>query len=130
MRFEDKLKKRQYDQMWSEYCGFLDLDIDGYMRIQTRLMEEQIHLWSGSALGRQILGDKQPQTIEDFRRMVKLTSYEDYADILLQKRSDMLPRYPHRLDPNHLGGRPPTRSRSRLIRAVCSKPTATIFSPA
>lgn len=51
MKFEEKLKKRQYDQMWSEYCGFLDLDIDGYMRIQTRLMEEQIALWSGSAWG-------------------------------------------------------------------------------
>lgn len=51
MKFGEKLKKRQYDQMWSEYCGFLDLDIDGYMRIQTRLMEEQIALWSGSALG-------------------------------------------------------------------------------
>lgn len=115
--------------MWSEYCGFLDLDIDGYMRIQTRLMEEQIHLWSGSALGRQILGDKQPQTIEDFRRMVKLTSYEDYADILLQKRSDMLPDTPIVwIQTTWEGGR--TRSRSRLIRAVCSKPTAIIFWPA
>ena len=94
MKFEEKLKKRQYDQMWSEYCGFLDLDIDGYMRIQTRLMEEQIALWSGSALGRRILDDKHPRTIEEFRRAVKLTSYEDYADILLQKRGDMLPDTP------------------------------------
>ena len=91
MTFEEKLKKQQYDELWSEYCGFLDLDMDAYMHIQNRLMKEQIRLWSGCELGRRLLGDKHPQTIDEFRQAVPLTSYEDYADILLQKKADMLP---------------------------------------
>ena len=35
----------------SQYCGFLDLSMDGYMKIQQRLMEEQIQLWSNCGLG-------------------------------------------------------------------------------
>lgn len=50
MKFEEKLKKKQYAALWQEYCGFLDLDMESYMRIQRRLMEEQISLWSGCAL--------------------------------------------------------------------------------
>lgn len=94
MTFEEKLKKQQYDELWSEYCGFLDLDMDAYMHIQNRLMKEQIRLWSGCELGRRLLGDKHPQTIDEFRQAVPLTSYEDYADILLQKKADMLPDDP------------------------------------
>ena len=55
MKFEEKLKKKQYAALWAEYCGFLDLDMEGYMRIQNRLMEEQISLWSRCALGEKIL---------------------------------------------------------------------------
>nr|WP_122013511.1 GH3 auxin-responsive promoter family protein [Maliibacterium massiliense] len=94
MRFEQKLKHMDHDKIWSEYCGFLDLDMDGYMRIQNRLMQEQMRLWSRSAIGRKILGEKTPQSIEEFRQMVPLTTYDDYADVLLQKRGDMLPDIP------------------------------------
>ncbi len=45
MRFEEKLKNRSSQQIWQEYCGFLDLDLDGYMNIQNRLMAEQVSLW-------------------------------------------------------------------------------------
>lgn len=94
MKFEEKLKKKQYAALWAEYCGFLDLDMEGYMRIQNRLMEEQISLWSRCALGEKILGGNKPATIEEFRRTVPLTTYEDYADILLLKQGDMLPDTP------------------------------------
>ncbi|SHJ15454.1 GH3 family domain-containing protein [Parasporobacterium paucivorans] len=95
MKFEEKLKKRQYSQLWQEYCGFLDLDIDSYMNIQNRLMQEQISLWSKCELGRKMLAGKQPpKTIEEFREMVPLTTYGDYADFLLQKKGDMLPDEP------------------------------------
>ena len=40
MRFEEKLKHYSQEEIWAEYCGFLELDISSYMRIQTRLMEE------------------------------------------------------------------------------------------
>jgi len=94
MKFEDKLKKQQHDLLWQEYCGFLDLDINEYMQIQNRLMEEQIQLWSDSGLGQKLLKGKRPQTIEDFRRMLPLTDFSDYADVLLNKRCDMLPGEP------------------------------------
>ena len=55
MRFEEKLKNRSSQQIWQEYCGFLDLDLDGYMNIQNRLMAEQVSLWKASKLGRKIM---------------------------------------------------------------------------
>lgn len=94
MRFEEKLKKLQPGIIWQEYCGFLDLDIGEYMKIQNRLMLEQISLWSKSGLGRHILNGKKPRTIQEFRKQVPLTTYGDYADILLQKQEDMLPDRP------------------------------------
>lgn len=94
MKFEEKLKNRQYDMLWQEYCGFLDLDMDSYMIIQNRLMMEQISLWSQCELGKQILNGKKPETIDEFRKMMPLSTYGDYADILLQKKGDMLPDQP------------------------------------
>ncbi len=94
MKFEEKLKKKQQDKIWQEYCGFLDLDMNSYMNIQYRLMSEQIAIWSECELGKLLLKGKRPKTIEEFRQMVPLTTYGDYADILLQKKGDMLPDYP------------------------------------
>ncbi|MGB4659562.1 MAG: GH3 auxin-responsive promoter family protein [Mobilitalea sp.] len=94
MNFEEKLKKHQYEKLWQEYCGFLDLEIDAYMNIQYRLMSEQILLWSECELGRKMLKEKHPKTIDEFRKTMPLTSYIDYADILLQKKGDMLPDDP------------------------------------
>lgn len=37
MTFEEKLTNREYDRIWQEYCGFLDLDMASYMKIQRRL---------------------------------------------------------------------------------------------
>ena len=65
-----------------------------YMKIQRRLLEEQMGLWCASPLGKKILKDKRPENIEEFRAMVPLTTYEDYADVLLLKKEDMLPDKP------------------------------------
>lgn len=94
MNLQDKLRKQDYDKIWNSYCGFLDLNIEEYMVIQNRLMKEQMNLWSSCDLGKSILKGKMPRTIEDFRQMVPLTTYDDYADILLQKRSSSLPDSP------------------------------------
>ena len=94
MNLKEKLKKHQYKEIWQQYCGFLDLSMDGYMKIQKRLMEEQIQLWSHSGLGQSILKGKYPQNLEEFRQMVPLTEYDDYADILLSKQPQMLPGNP------------------------------------
>ncbi len=94
MTLQEKLERQEYDAIWSQYCGFLDLSMEEYMAIQRRLMEEQMELWCSSMLGQSILKGKKPATIDEFRRMVPLTSYEDYADILLRKNASMLPDNP------------------------------------
>ena len=94
MNYGQRVKKQQYREVWEEYCGFLDLSIEEYMGIQKRLLEEQISVWSASGLGQKFLKGKRPQTTEDFRRAVPLTTYGDYADILLGKQTDMLPGEP------------------------------------
>ncbi|MEG1163162.1 MAG: GH3 auxin-responsive promoter family protein [Anaerovoracaceae bacterium] len=94
MKFEDKLNEYTSEQLWKEYCGFLDLTVDEFMGIQKRLMAEQIHLWGNSGLGKSILKGATPRTLEEFRRMVPLTTYEDYADALLSKDIEQLPAEP------------------------------------
>ena len=94
MTFQQKLRKFSKQQLWDEYCGYLELSITEYMYIQRRLMEEQISLWSKSVLGQSILGDKKPKNLDEFRREVPLTSYEDYADILFTREPSYLPEPP------------------------------------
>lgn len=94
MRFKEKLKKCQPGEIWDEYCGFLDLSMDEYMQIQYRLLNEQLALYSRCGLGKKIMGGTCPATVEEFRRTVPLTTYEDYAEVLLNQKKDMLPAEP------------------------------------
>ena len=87
MRFEEKLKRCSREQLWQEYCGFLDMSLAEYMYTQRRLMEEQLALWCASGLGRQLLRGSHPRNLDELRRMLPLTSYADYADVLLAKRT-------------------------------------------
>mgnify|MGYP000504995373 CR=1 FL=1 len=65
MRFEDKLKRCSREQLWQEYCGFLDMSLAEYMYTQRRLMEEQLALWCASGLGRQLLRGSHPRNLEE-----------------------------------------------------------------
>lgn len=91
MKFEDKIKTRSREDIWMEYCGFLDLSMDEFIQIQNRLMEEQIILWSHSAVGKRLLKGMFPKTIDEFRQSLPLTVYDDYANDLLQKKNELLP---------------------------------------
>ena len=92
MNLTEMLKKEEYKKIWTKYCGFLDLSIDEVMEIQERLLMEQIDLLSKSYIGEKIMGKGvKPKTVEEFRRVIPLTTYEDYADILLNKEEDKLP---------------------------------------
>lgn len=91
MRFEEKLKHYSQEEIWAEYCGFLELDMASYMRIQTRLMEEQIDAFRNSDLGKTLIGRDNPQSIKEFREQFPLTTYQDYAETLLLKKDEMLP---------------------------------------
>ncbi len=94
MHFKDKLKTCSKADIWQEYCGFLELSIEEYMQIQFRLLKEQIQVYAASGLGRRLFNGKTPETVEEFREQIPLTTYEDYADILLEKRVDQLPSVP------------------------------------
>lgn len=92
--FRKKLKTLSKEQIWEEYCGFLDLDIKDYMYIQNRLMTEQLETWKESGLGKMLLNGMEIRTIEDFRKNFPLTRYGDYADVLLPKKAEMLSESP------------------------------------
>ncbi|HKK96328.1 MAG TPA: GH3 auxin-responsive promoter family protein [Anaerovoracaceae bacterium] len=94
MKYGEKLKNQKGDILWNEYCSFLELSIDEFMIIQDRLLREQLPKWLNSNLGKSIAGNSKPQTLEEFRNQIPLTSYEDYSDFLLNKREEDLPEKP------------------------------------
>ncbi|HHX45742.1 MAG TPA: GH3 auxin-responsive promoter family protein [Chloroflexi bacterium] len=76
------LRQGRRDEVWRKYCGFLDLNIEGFMEIQERLLMEQVNLLSRCELGQKLLGGAVPRTMEEFRAQVPLTTYEDYSPYL------------------------------------------------
>ena len=89
------LRQGRRDEIWEKYCGFINLSLEEFMEIQKRLLLEQLQLLGTCELGRKILGDKIPTSIEEFRKVVPLTTYELYAPYLMNKREDALPRKVH-----------------------------------
>jgi len=88
------LQRRKNEELWQMCCGFLNLSLEQFMAIQKRLLLEQIRLLSRSALGKKLLHGPRPETVEEFRRRVPLTTYADYCPELLEKREDTLPVKP------------------------------------
>lgn len=88
------LQKGKTEELWQKYCGFIDFSIDEFMEIQRHLLLEQLELLCNCELGRRVMGEARPATVEEFRLKVPLTSYEDYAPYLLKKREDVLPEKP------------------------------------
>lgn len=89
-RASDLIKQGRQDELWQEYCGFLDLTLDEFMEIQERLLLEQLQLARASSIGQVIMGDNPPTTIEGFREQVPLTTYTDYAAHLNERNEDVL----------------------------------------
>jgi len=82
------------DELWQRYCGFLDLSIDEFMDIQKFLLMDEIALVADSYLGKKIMNNMKPKTIEEFRQMVPLTTYDDYEPYLSEQREDSLAAKP------------------------------------
>ncbi len=80
------LKQGRKSQIWTKFCGFLDLNIDEFMRIQERLLLEQLNLISTTEIGKRFLGDKAPASLEEFREKAPITNYEDYQVFFEEKR--------------------------------------------
>ena len=82
------------EELWQRCCGFIDLSLPEFMNIQSRLLKEQLVLLKKCELGRRMLGVANPETVDEFRRSVPLTTYADYAPFLLKRRMDVLPKKP------------------------------------
>lgn len=85
------LREGRRDELWQMCCGFIDLSLEEFMSIQKRLLLEQIELLKSCQLGRKVMGGAMPETVEQFREQVPLTTYADYLPELVDKREEVLP---------------------------------------
>ena len=90
----DLLREGRKEELWQMCCGFLDLSLEQFMAIQKRLLLEQIELLKNSELGRRMMNGAMPETVEEFREQVPLTTYADYLPELVEKKEDVLPTKP------------------------------------
>ncbi len=90
----EMFKRGDYDELWQRCCGFIDLSLKDFMRIQKRLLMEQMGMLKKCQLGQEIMGGISPRSVEEFRQQVPLTDYADYSPYLLKRRMDVLPKKP------------------------------------
>ena len=90
----DLLRNGRKEELWQMCCGHIDLSLEQFMAIQNRLMLEQIDLLNNSELGRKIMHGTFPQTVDEFRAQVPLTTYADYCPELPERMEDTLPAKP------------------------------------
>lgn len=86
------LKQERKREIWTKFCGYLDLSIDEFMKIQERLLIEQMNLLHKSPIGKKLLGKEPPSSVEEFRLRIPLTTYEDYVEELKDQKTDNLPK--------------------------------------
>ena len=88
---EDKFfETNNKSKIWERYCGFLDLSLEEFMRVQHRLLMEQISLMSDTPIGKKIMNGKKPRNTDEFRKVIPLTTYKDYEPYLSEKQNDAL----------------------------------------
>lgn len=88
------LREGRKEELWQMCCGFLNLSLEQFMAIQKRLLLEEIELLKDSELGRRVMRGAMPNTVEEFREQVPLTTYTDYLPELVEKKDDVLPTKP------------------------------------
>ena len=90
-------------EIWRRYCGFLDLTLKEFMEIQRHLLSEQVKLVADSPLARVLMKGRRPGSVEEFREIVPLTTYEDYLPYIGKCQEDSLVEKP--LFWSHTAGR-------------------------
>jgi len=93
-KITELLRQGRKEELWQMCCGFIDLSLEQFMHIQQRLLLEQIELLKDCELGRKVMRGAMPETVEEFREQVPLTTYTDYCPELLDRREDVLPAKP------------------------------------
>jgi len=97
------LKQNKHSELWQICCGFIDLSLNNFMKIQQHLLIEQIGLLKHCELGKVIMKGKFPSSVNEFRQSVPLTTYADYAPYFLNRDSSVLPEEP--VSWHHTSGR-------------------------
>jgi hypothetical protein len=87
----DLLRQGRKEELWQMCCGFIDLSLEQFMDIQKRLLLEQIELLKNCELGRKVMRGAMPETVEEFREQVPLTTYADYCPELVEHKEGVLP---------------------------------------
>ncbi|MDD5038500.1 MAG: GH3 auxin-responsive promoter family protein [Dehalococcoidales bacterium] len=93
--FKSKMIKSEDDKLWARHCGFLDLSLPQFMTIQETLLLEQLRSVGNTALGKRIIGDKVPTSLNEFRKSVPLTTFVDYLPEMGINNEDALPEKPY-----------------------------------
>ena len=88
------MREGKKEELWKMCCGFLNLNLEEFMIIQKRLLLEQIQMLKGCEMGRRLMGGAMPETVQEFREQVPLTTYSDYLPELIDKEEDVLPARP------------------------------------
>jgi hypothetical protein len=88
--FLEMFRRGDKEGIWRRYCWFVDMTTREFQATQERLLAEQLQAWRRSSLVRRIFGGDIPATIEDFRERAPLTTYADYAAVLLKKSDEEL----------------------------------------
>jgi hypothetical protein len=83
-------RRGDWEGIWTRYCGHLELGMEEFLDTQRRLLSDQLQAWQRSLLARKVFGGVIPTTVEEFRQRTPITTYEDYADVLLNKREEEL----------------------------------------
>ncbi len=73
----DLLRQGRNEELWQMCCGFASLNLEQFMAVQERLLMEQVELLRRSALGRRVMQGATPRSLDEFRRLVPLTTYQD-----------------------------------------------------
>lgn len=95
------LRQGRKSQIWSKYCGFLDLSMTEFMQVQERLLMEEIDLISRHEIGKHFFGDRLPTSVAEFRRRVPVTTYANFSPFLIGKEE----QYPDVYEWAHTSGR-------------------------
>ncbi|MFO7712674.1 MAG: GH3 auxin-responsive promoter family protein [Dehalococcoidia bacterium] len=88
------MREGKKEELWKMCCGFLNLNLEEFMIIQKRLLLEQIQLLKGCEMGRRLMRGAMPETVQEFRNQVPLTTYDDYLPELTDRHEDWLPTKP------------------------------------
>ena len=96
MKFMDYLLVRyEHDNVWKKYCGFLDLSVQEFVSMQEILLFQQLEKYAHCPLWNKFRHNGIPTSIDEFRSLFPLTTYEDYLPGLDGGDESALPERPY-----------------------------------